>query len=180
MNSANNIFQDLTSTLFERKFNHFLVFLDFYPFDASHLITYLSFYYILVATATPSLLPPQCQDYTSITDGTRHVDNRNPGSDSDRLYFSSTPTWVRFEGAAGTRLADYSVPTGHCGAEATGWVKFATEPSVGETENQTVCFNWNGVSCIWPQQVPMTNCQDFFVYALVAPSLSDVVRYCTI
>ena len=99
--------------------------------------------------------------------------------ETDNTYFSSKPTWVRFEGAAGTRLADYSVPANRCGSEGAGWLKHPQEVKIGKTVTQTACFNWNGVSCIWPVKVPMTNCDGFFVYALVAPDLSNG-RYCSI
>ncbi|UJR32597.1 hypothetical protein I4U23_020057 [Adineta vaga] len=124
-------------------------------------------------------LPPQCSTYTSITDATRRTNNTNMNAETDHSFFSSTPVWVRFEGAAGTRLADYSVPYNRCGSEGAGWLKHPTEPEVGETINQKACFNWSGMSCIWPEKIPQTNCGDFFVYALVAPRLSHA-RYCTI
>ncbi|CAF1178766.1 unnamed protein product, partial [Rotaria sordida] len=76
-----------------------------------------------------SFLPPQCSNYTSITDGTRRTNNINLGAQSDNSYFSKTPTWVRFEGAAGTRLANYSVPSPRCGSEGAGWLKHPTEPT---------------------------------------------------
>ena len=134
--------------------------------------------YILATTATLSLFPSQCSNYTSITDGTRHVTNTQLINENDGAFFSATPTWVRFEGAAGTRLANYSVAANRCGSETTGWVKETVEPTVGKTANQTVCLNWNQFKCIWPSKVPMTNCGDFFIYALAAPAILEA-RYCT-
>ena len=132
----------------------------------------------IVTTTTESDLPYQCSNYKSITDGTRRTTNKHGDAESDHTFFK-TPAWVRFEGDAGTRLANYSVPHGRCGSEGSGWVKYPTDPEVGETVTQTACFNWNGNSCIWPKKISVTNCGGFLVYALVAPSLSDA-RYCTI
>jgi hypothetical protein len=92
--------------------------------------------------------------------------------------FSATPTWIRFEGAAGTRLANHSVAANRCGSETTGWAKETIEPTIGRTADQTVCLNWKQMKCIWPKKVPMTNCGDFFIYALAAPAILEA-RYCT-
>ncbi|CAF0860362.1 unnamed protein product [Adineta steineri] len=128
---------------------------------------------------TPSSLPPQCLNYTSITDGTRRTTNTYILAETDNTYFSKTRTWVRFEGDAGTRIAESTVPSNRCGSEGAGWLKHPQEPEIGETVTQTACFNMLGMSCIWPVKIPMTNCDGFFVYGLVAPAPSNA-RYCTI
>ena len=133
----------------------------------------------LATTTVLTNLPVQCYDYAPITDGTRHVTNTVLGQDTDGQFFSSEPRWVRFEGAAGTRLANYSVNSNHCGSATTGWVKETVEPSLGRTADQTVCLNWTQYRCIWPKKVPMTNCGSFVVYALSAPAIPEA-RYCTI
>lgn len=99
--------------------------------------------------------------------------------EKDGAMFNATAVWVRFEGSAGTRLANYSVPLNRCGSETVAWAKETIEPSVGKTINQTICLNWKQMTCIWPMKIPMTHCQNYFVYALSAPAIPEA-RFCTI
>lgn len=124
------------------------------------------------------MFPPQCNNYAYILDGTRHVSNSNLVAERDGSLFRRGPAWVRFDGASGTRLANFPVPSGRCGSEITGWVQNAIDPALGRTVDQTVCFNWSQYNCLTSTQVAVTNCGNYLVYYLPPPMLTDA-RYCT-
>ncbi|CAF1674793.1 unnamed protein product [Rotaria magnacalcarata] len=129
-------------------------------------------------TTTETPLPPQCWNYTLNTDGTRHV-NSSSGPKCDPNEFAYLAKWVRFSGAAGTLLATSMIPPNHCGAYYTGYYTGLMPTQRGDTVTGKVCYNWNTNTCYMSNMISVTNCKDFFVYALVAsPNCSG--RYCTI
>ena len=91
-------------------------------------------------------LPPQCSNYMLITDYTRNVSYRDVTDICDETFFNSTPTRVRFSGAAGTVLTNMA-PTPyyyHCGSQSGGWYNGNYDFTVGETQTGTVCWAYGG------------------------------------
>jgi len=128
--------------------------------------------------ATVLTLPSQCSNYTTITDGTRNVAYPVGTGLCDTSFFTSTPQWVRFSGAAGTEIPTCVVPVNQCGTCATGYYT-GVMPAVGVTETGTVCYNWSSNTCYLNNSISVTNCNGYYVYALIAP-LHCYLRYCTV
>ena len=131
----------------------------------------------ILATVLP--LPSQCSTYTTITDGTRRASNTVLASLCDNTIFTASPTWVRFSGAAGTQLSTTVVVINRCGTQATGAYTGTMPVSVGATTTGSVCYNWSSNSCNWSNSISVTNCNSFYVYALIAPPGCSF-RYCTV
>ena len=120
----------------------------------------------------------QCSNYMLITDETRRSTHAHyTGCDKD--IFQEEITWVRFSGAAGSRLAPGPMEPFHCGTQATGWYK-GTYPTVaGTTTRGTVCYSWPGNMCLWSNQISISHCDGYYVFALRAPP-ACFLRYCTV
>ncbi|CAF3217794.1 unnamed protein product [Rotaria sp. Silwood2] len=129
-------------------------------------------------TTTETPLPPQCWNYTLNTDETRHVNSLStPKCDPNEFPYS--PKWVRFSGAAGTMMATSVVPPNRCGAYYTGYYTGSMPTQPGETVTGQVCYNWSTSTCYMSNMISVTNCKDFFVYALSKPPNCSG-RYCTV
>jgi hypothetical protein len=121
---------------------------------------------------------PQCSNYMRITDETRRSTHAHH-TGCDNAIFKGEPKWVRFSGAAGTRLAPGPMEPFHCGTQGTGWYK-GTYPTVaGATTTGTVCYSWPGNTCQWSNQISITHCNDFYVFSLRTPP-ACFLRYCTV
>jgi hypothetical protein len=129
-----------------------------------------------VVTVTP--LPSSCSTYSNINDGTRLSSYSGGPSSCDKTLFSTTP-WVRFTGSSGISLANCPVATQHCGTNVTGWYSGLYPAIAGGTTQGTVCFNWLKDTCYWQNNIQITNCNGFYIYALPSPPICDA-RYCTI
>ncbi|CAM4831415.1 unnamed protein product [Rotaria magnacalcarata] len=129
-------------------------------------------------TMLPGSKPSQCSSYTTITDKTRHVSHPDYIT-CDNAVFKTKPIWVRFSGAAGTRLAPGPVEPFHCGTQGTGWYKGTYPTSIGGTASGTVCYSWPRNSCQWSNQISVTNCGGYYVFHLRAPP-ACFLRYCTV
>ncbi|CAM4943883.1 unnamed protein product [Rotaria socialis] len=129
-------------------------------------------------TMLPGSKSHQCSNYTTITDKTRHVSHPDYIT-CDNAVFKTKPIWVRFSGAAGTRLAPGPVEPFHCGTQGTGWYKGTYPTSIGDTTSGTVCYSWPRNSCQWSNQISVTNCGGYYVFQLRAPP-ACFLRYCTI
>ncbi len=127
--------------------------------------------------ATSLALLPQCLTYTTITDGTRNAAYTS-ASLCDTSVFTSTPQWVRFSGAAGTQISTSVVAINMCGTQATGHYT-GVMPAVGATTTGTVCYYWSSNTCNWSNSISVTNCNGYYVYALIAPPVCNL-RYCTV
>ena len=68
------------------------------------------------------------------------------------------PGWHVFDASIGTQIPDKCVPQERCGTAATGWLKGSHPTIVGQTRNETVCFNWRRNCCKWNVTVSITNC----------------------
>lgn len=128
-----------------------------------------------IVTAIP--LPSQCFSYTSITDSTRHA-SYGSGATCDSTIFSSSQ-WVRFSGSAGTMLATCPIADYRCGTLASGWYSGVYPSTAGTTTNGSVCYNFLGNTCNWPNSISITNCNGYYVFYLSAPTQCSL-RYCTI
>ncbi|CAF3969721.1 unnamed protein product, partial [Adineta steineri] len=131
----------------------------------------------ITTTTTSVALPAQCFSYTSITDATRLATYAGSGSVCDQSTFSTTPVWVRFSGAGGTMLVNYYPSIYRCHTDAPGWYT-GSLPAVGSTVSGTVCYYWSGYTCNWSNSVSVTNCNGYYVYALIRPPVCNL-RYCT-
>ena len=114
----------------------------------------------------------------TITDETRHSSHPTYVS-CDKNIFKSEPTWVRFMGGAGTRLVDDPIEPFRCGTQGAGWYAGDYPKSTGETKTGNVCYSWPGKECMWSNSISITDCDDFYVFALRAPP-ACYLRYCTI
>ena len=141
-----------------------------------HFHKFISLYFLLASTARS--LPTQCSSYFTSTDGTRRV-TYGVGSVScdSASIFGSSPAWVRFSGAAGTQLLNYSTTNNNCNTHASGWYR-GRYPDPGNTVVGIVCYNWNGNTCNWSNNIQVTNCNNFYVYQLSTPPACSL-RYCT-
>ncbi|XP_068718113.1 high choriolytic enzyme 2-like [Montipora capricornis] len=85
--------------------------------------------------------------------------------------------WYRFTGAAGTQMANSSVPRLSCGTHAPGWLR-GSHPRIAEgVVQRTVCFTNFGNTCRWKRQIRVVNCLNFYLYKLV-PVPFCRLRYC--
>ncbi|HRI09002.1 MAG TPA: DUF4215 domain-containing protein, partial [Nannocystaceae bacterium] len=124
-------------------------------------------------TKTP--LPPECMNYTALSDAFRHVNNANGPVGCDNPF---SQQWYRFMGAAGTMMPTTAPPTYRCGTHAPGWMN-GTHPAVNEgAVARTICFNWNNNTCNWSEPAMVRNCGDFYVYFLKNVSWGCNGRYC--
>lgn len=122
-------------------------------------------------------LPSQCTTYKLITDSNRRATAAS-GVACDKDVFKAMPTWVRFSGGAGTRLVTGAAEPFRCGTQGVGWFKGEYPSAAGATIEGTVCYSWPGKSCQWSNTIWVTNCKEYYVFALPAPPVCRL-RYCT-
>lgn len=128
----------------------------------------------------PVELPPECMEYTPLTDATRNVTTSPyvPKSCDAQL----APGWFRFQGAAGSRMPTTPPPPYSCGTGTPGYMN-GTHPTADEgIIETTACFHWadNGKDypCFGgPKPLKVLNCGEYFVYHLT-PSAACMSRYC--
>lgn len=120
----------------------------------------------------------QCSTYMTITDKTRHS-SQPDYIGCDNAVFKSGPTWVRFSGDAGTRLAPGPMQSFRCGTQGAGWYKGAYPTAPGLTTTGTVCYSWPNNNCQWSNEVSVTDCNGFYVFLLRSPP-ACYLRYCTV
>jgi hypothetical protein len=113
-----------------------------------------------------------------INDETRNARHRD-FIQCDQLLFESGPTWVRFSGGAGTRLASTPMEGFRCNTQGTGWYNGSYPTVVGATTTGTVCFGWPNNDCQWSNEISVMNCGKFYVFELDAPP-ACYLRYCTV
>ncbi len=122
-------------------------------------------------------MPHQCYSYITIDDASR-LTSTGGGDASDTYVFTSSTTWIRFNGAGGTQMATTSPGYGYCGTDYSLWYG-GTMPTFGATVSGTVCYPYSIYSsCYYACTISVTNCDSFYVYGLVAPSIC-YARYCT-
>lgn len=126
----------------------------------------------------PTIFPPQCYNHEINTDETRNVAYTETTSLCDSSEFG-IGKWVRFNGAAGTRLATSVKNANRCGTTYPGYLNDTLPTGVGQTKTGSVCYNYYGSSnCQWQNSIKVTNCLNFYVYYLTSPPTCNL-RYCT-
>ena len=96
-------------------------------------------------------------------------------------YLDNIEGWYRFDGKAGTRMANKCVPVRRCGTNAPGWFHGDHPEDEDEGEvNGTVCFHWKNDCCHWKTQVKVRYCAGgFYLYYLQQdPWGGCSFRYC--
>ena len=86
---------------------------------------------------------------------------------------TSLNRWFRFDGAAGTRMADWCPNEYGCGAYASGWLN-GNHPSVDDRKvDREGCFRYGSDCCYRPtnnnqqtNKIKVRNCGDYYVYEL--------------
>ena len=118
----------------------------------------------------------ECQNYQSLTDGTRQVTYRNNHYYCD----NGLSGWYRFQGGAGTRMATSCPSTNQCGTSATGWLS-GGHPSVADGQvSRLACFHWNSNCCLWSKYIKVRNCGAFYVYHIPGTPYGHCdLRYCS-
>jgi len=120
----------------------------------------------------------ECNNYKVLSEAYRaqgHIAINSGNYRSDHM-FDLLPSWYRFQGAAGDRMADECVPMDHCGTKYPGWLS-GTHPTVAEgVVIRRVCFSMYQC-CDEYQNITVKNGGAYFVYALPRPSYHSY-RYC--
>ncbi|CAF1524231.1 unnamed protein product [Adineta ricciae] len=133
-----------------------------------------------ITTSTFNPLTNQCSSYISITDGRRRA-TQGTSNICDRGYpfnASEDGSWIRFMGAAGTRLISSPIGTQKCGTSITGWYTGSHPTILGENVTGRVCFEWLDGKCQYSKSIQITKCDDYFVYLL--PRVPGChMAYCT-
>ena len=120
-------------------------------------------------------LPPQCSNYTIDSDSTRLTSFTAITSGCDSGF--TTPRWVRFLGGGGTQIATSAPPANRCGTSGTGWLVSSLPSTVGSNVTGLVCYSLSNNVCNQRNWIPITNCNDFYVFLLSnAPACN--YRYC--
>ncbi|XP_023344139.1 uncharacterized protein LOC111713504 [Eurytemora carolleeae] len=131
-----------------------------------------------------------CNDYVALTERWRRITGLGPSQTGDPFNCDRDfqERWYRFDGDAGTVLADQSSPPSweDCGTSRVGWLA-GSHPDIRDgTVNRTLCVTAFGGNC----EVKMTNgqvrgCPDprggiFYVYYLLRPGISCNWGYCAL
>ena len=140
----------------------------FFSSSFSFFLIHRSFFFFTV--------PTQCLFYKPLSDRDRAITYKATRKTlkCDRAL---APSWYRFVGPAGNKMADSPPPVKRCSTHAPGWLKGKHPSEARRTVTRTVCYHWNGDACRWSSQVSVTNCGDYFVYHLV-PTPQCYMRYC--
>ena len=131
-------------------------------------------------------LPPQCQDYKTLDETSRHYTHtgRSYKCDRDPRHNKSPQwsgeSWYRFTGAAGTKMGTKKEVTKNylCGTHAAGHLDTNTHPDLaeGQSQDQKVCFYYN-VQCKWSTNITIQKCKEFYTYKLSNTPYCNM-RYC--
>ena len=132
-------------------------------------------------------LPPQCSDYKTLNDHSRHYSwGRVEIKKCDRTGRSNTSPqwrgagWYRFTGPAGIKMATKTEVTKKniCGTHAAGHIDANTHPVLagGQRQDQKVCFYFSS-QCQWSTTVTIQKCDGFYIYKLPKP-FGCAFRYC--
>ena len=113
------------------------------------------------------LLADVCQNYHTLTDGTRKYDYVTVNFKCD----DNLNGWYRFQGAAGTKLVtECPVSMNKCDASFPTWLS-EDHPTVAEgaVQRKDVCIRRDG---------ERRNCSSYYIYELLYPRFS-YTRYCS-
>jgi hypothetical protein len=127
------------------------------------------------ANCAPTPMPPECVNYTMLSDANRSVNAINAGVVCDNPFNTG---WYRFTGAAGTKMPNTPPQTYACGTHAPGWMN-GPYPAVNEgAVARTMCFHWNNNTCNWQEPGQVRNCGQFYMFYLKNVSWGCNGRYC--
>ena len=115
-----------------------------------------------------------CSNYTTLNESNRAMTHNRSIS---YLCDANLNGWYRFNGEAGTQMADSCVNMYHCGTESPGWLN-GTHPDLtdGAVKRQ-VCFSSFDNCCHHSTEITVQHCGGFYVYKLEGQSHCNL-RYC--
>ena len=126
---------------------------------------------VLITSLLVSNASDPCGSYKSLDNPYRSTGYvAREGIDPMICDYDLQTGWYRFVNEVGGKMPETKVGRGHCGTIAPIWMQ-GQHPSTAEgTVVRTGCVNFNNQSggCI-PIPIKVRNCNDFFVYRLVAP-----------
>ena len=115
-----------------------------------------------------------CSNYTTLNDSNRAMTHNRSIS---YLCDANLNGWYRFNGKAGTQMADSCVNMYHCGTESPGWLN-GTHPNLTEgAVKRQVCFSSFDNCCHHSNEITVQHCGAFYVYKLEGQSHCNL-RYC--
>ena len=117
-----------------------------------------------------------CKNYTVLSEAERAQGNavKNVSTCGD---FNLTTGWYRFQGAAGSRIAENCVAKRRCDSKAQGWLN-GTHPTVAEgVVNRKVCYHRSTNCCRDSNTIKVKNCSSYYVYEL-QKTPGCFYRYC--
>ncbi|XP_073250462.1 uncharacterized protein [Porites lutea] len=115
-----------------------------------------------------------CSNYTTLNDSNRAMTHNRSIS---YLCDANLNGWYRFNGEAGTQMADSCVNMYHCGTESPGWLN-GTHPDLADgAVKRQVCFSSFDNCCHHSNEITVQHCGGFYVYKLEGQSHCNL-RYC--
>ena len=115
-----------------------------------------------------------CSNYTILNESNRAMTYNRSIS---YLCDANLNGWYRFNGEAGTQMADSCVNMYHCGTESPGWLN-GTHPDLNDgAVKRQVCFSSFGNCCYHSNEITVQHCGGFYVYKLERQSQCNL-RYC--
>ena len=139
-----------------------------------------------LALSSVSLSSAPCENYTTLTQSWRRISQTNGPSVSGLHCDSSLQSgWFRFEGDAGTQLADQRDPQKweSCGTSRVAWLR-GLHPGLSEgTVRRTICVGEITGDCGHDSEVLLRTCPDtrggtFWVYRLDQVNVGCNWAYC--
>ena len=116
-----------------------------------------------------------CSNYTTLNESNRAMTYNRSIS---YLCDANLNGWYRFNGEAGTQMADSCVNMYHCGTESPGWLN-GTHPDLNdEAVKRQVCFSSFDNCCHHSNEITVQHCGAFYVYKLDRQSSHCNLRYC--
>ena len=115
-----------------------------------------------------------CSNYTTLNESNRAMTYNRSIS---YLCDANLNGWYRFNGEAGTQMADSCVNVYHCGTESPGWLN-GTHPDLNDgAVRRQVCFSSFDNCCQHSNEITVQHCGGFYVYKLERQSHCNL-RYC--
>lgn len=118
---------------------------------------------------------PECKEYRILQAPDRSI--HHPYTPSAPCDISLKPSWYRFEGRAGTAMANSCPSRFKCGTIVPGWLN-GPLPSVQDgIVSRKICFNQDRDCCFTSTQAKVRNCAGFYVFYLRSAPYCQL-RYC--
>lgn len=117
----------------------------------------------------------ECKEYRILQAPDRSI--HHPYTPSAPCDFNLKPSWYRFEGRAGTAMANSCPSRFKCGTIVPGWLN-GPLPSVQDgIVSREICFNQDRNCCFTSTQAKVRNCAGFYVFYLRSAPYCQL-RYC--